>query len=126
MDCPKCSATLTPIDHPELKARKCDGCGGLLFKDGSLDVARSMKNADDIDQAPSTDMNSVRDIACPECTQTMTHMIDRTQHHIEFEACGHCDIAFLDAGELKDLTEFTIAERLKQSLATLKTNLGRG
>jgi Zn-finger nucleic acid-binding protein len=55
----------------------------------------------------------------------MLHMVDRTQHHIEFEACTRCDNVFLDAGELSDLTEFTLFERVKQALETAATNLKR-
>ena len=35
----------------------------------------------------------------------------RRQPHIAFEACGRCGV-FMDRGELTDLSEFTLRERL--------------
>lgn len=126
MDCPKCHNTLQTTAHSQLNVQKCQGCGGLLLKDGSFELARSLKDVADLDAPGEFSTNEMRDIECPECQSKMLHMIDRTQHHIEFEACTRCDNVFLDAGELTDLTDFTVFERVKQALGTAATNLKRG
>lgn len=125
MECPKCHNSLQHTAATDLNVRKCQGCGGLLLKDGTFEIARALKEVDQIDQAGDHNLNSLRDIDCPECASKMLRMVDRTQHHIEFEMCSKCDNVFLDAGELTDLTEFTLAERIKQALETAKTNLKR-
>ena len=126
MECPKCHNSMLKTDAADINVRKCQGCGGMLFKEGSFELARTLEGAANIDSDEGEfDLNHVRDIDCPECANKMMHMIDRTQHHIEFEACGRCDNVFLDAGELKDLADFTLLERIKQSLSTAKTNLSK-
>lgn len=125
MECPKCQNNLQTTSDSRLNARKCQGCGGLLLKDGSFELARTLKDVSDLDAPGDFPLNDVRDINCPECDSAMLHMVDRTQHHIEFEACTRCDNVFLDAGELSDLTEFTLFERVKQALETAATNLKR-
>ena len=126
MDCPKCHNTLQSTSHSELNVQKCQGCGGLLLKDESFEMARSLKDVGNLDAPGDFETNHIKDIDCPECGTKMLHMIDRTQHHIEFEACGRCDNVFLDAGELTDLTEFTLFQRVRQALNTAATNLNRG
>ncbi len=126
MECPKCHNSMLKTASADLDVRKCQGCGGLLLREGSFEVARTHPNAAELD-SPIGELESgdIKQIDCPECARPMMHMIDRTQHHIEFEACPHCDNVYLDAGELKDLTEFTLFERIKQSLLTAKTNLAK-
>lgn len=125
MECPKCHNNLQTTSDSNLNARKCQGCAGLLLKDGSFELARSLSDVSDLDAPGDFALNDVRDIKCPECESPMLHMVDRTQHHIEFEACTHCDNVFLDAGELSDLTEFTLFERIRQAIETATTNLKR-
>jgi Zn-finger nucleic acid-binding protein len=126
MNCPKCSSKMNTLDTDSFSALKCSGCSGIWFRDGSHELAKTIDGAGNFDTNSGndkTEFNEVRDIECPECHQKTTKMIDRTQLHIEFEACTNCRGVFFDSGEFKDLTEFTFLEQVKQAISTLKTNL---
>ncbi len=128
MDCPKCSSAMHKVDEPSLNAVKCSGCSGIFFLNGSHEDARSIKgiaSIDDADANTTSEYNAVRNIDCPNCHQKMTKMVDRTQYHINFEACSYCDSVFFDAGEFKDFTKFTFLGRIKQALGTFKDNIRR-
>lgn len=128
MKCPKCNHDMKEVDGVEFSAMKCSGCNGMWFRDGSIELARSIEGASTIDDEAHHSQaayNEVRDIECPECHQGMMKMVDREQFHIEFEACRYCNGVFLDSGEFKDMTEFTLIERVKQAVDTLKYNLSQ-
>ena len=55
----------------------------------------------------------------------MTKMTDKTQFHIKYEMCADCRGIFLDEGELLDLSEFTLTERMQQAIATYKANINK-
>ncbi|PCK09261.1 MAG: hypothetical protein COA42_05150 [Alteromonadaceae bacterium] len=126
MICPKCKCQMNAIETDSFSALKCSGCAGIWFRDGSHELAKTIKGVREIDsnsdEAKAT-YNELRDIECPECHKKTTKMVDRTQLHIEFEACTYCKGVFFDSGEFKDLTEFTFVERIKQAVTTLKSNL---
>lgn len=114
------------IKSTGFSALRCEGCEGIWFRDGSHELAKSIENAADIDvgsEHSQSAYNDVRDIDCPECKKKMIKMVDRTQLHIEFEACTYCQGVYFDSGEFKDLTEFTFSERVNQAITTLKSNL---
>jgi len=114
------------IDTQDFAALKCTGCEGIWFRGGSHEWARTIEGAADYDTESGPDqkaLNEIRDIECPECQQKMIKMIDREQLHIEFEACTYCNGVFFDAGEFKDLTDFSLFERLKQAMSTAASNL---
>ncbi|GJM14481.1 MAG: hypothetical protein DHS20C12_28840 [Pseudohongiella sp.] len=127
MNCPKCDSSMAAIDNPSFNAMKCSGCAGIWFKDASHEIAKSIKGIGEIDNTEataSTELNALRDIDCPECKRKMLKMADRTQLHIKFEACTDCYGVFFDAGEFKDLTEFTVKQRIRQAISAFKTNTG--
>ena len=53
----------------------------------------------------------------------MIPMVDKNQYHIKYEACPNCFGTFFDAGEFRDLKEFSVAERFRRMLDTLRSNL---
>ncbi|MRI32909.1 hypothetical protein EOPP23_07915 [Endozoicomonas sp. OPT23] len=127
MDCPKCQNLMNDISEPEFSALRCGGCNGIWFKDGSHEIARKLAEIPSLDSGntnAASAYNEHRDIDCPECSKKMTPMTDRVQLHIQYEACTYCDGVFFDAGEFSDLTEFTLTQRVKQAVETLKLNLG--
>lgn len=125
MDCPKCKAVMNPINNPDVVAQQCPACRGIWFKEGTHEKARNLHDIDVEKTNAAAAYGDVRDIACPECHQKMIKMIDRTQHHIHYEACTYCDGVFFDAGEFKDFTEFSFLERVKEAIATLRINIKR-
>lgn len=126
MECPKCNSSMNEIKDTAFSALKCSGCNGIWFRDGSHELAGSIKGSAAIDESQTNAAaayNSVRDIDCPECAKRMIKMVDRSQLHIEFEACTYCNGVFFDAGEFKDFTEFSFIERVKQAIDTFKSNV---
>ena len=126
MICPKCSCEMKEIETDSFSALKCVGCAGIWFRDGSHELAKSIEGVAAIDSGSEhaqAAFNDLRDINCPECNKKTINMVDRTQLHIQFEACTYCKGVFFDSGEFRDLTEFTFIERVRQAITTLKSNL---
>ncbi|WP_440906374.1 zf-TFIIB domain-containing protein (plasmid) [Catenovulum sp. SX2] len=109
-----------------ISALKCEGCAGLWFKDGQVAVEQALEHAQIFDSAENKAddfFNQVREIDCPECAKPMSKMTDKTQFHIKYEMCTDCRGIFLDQGELLDLSEFTLTERLQQAIKTYQANI---
>lgn len=117
MRCPKCSSTMNSVcSDGNFTVFKCGGCHGLCFPDGVIDVQKALSLAKRIDTGSDSDFDRIRDIQCPLCAAQMVKVMDIEQHHIHYENCSKCTATFLDAGELDDLAEFTLFERVKQRL----------
>jgi hypothetical protein len=115
------------LDEPSLSALKCSGCNGLWFRSGSHETAKDAPGIEAIDADPgesSARYNTLRDIDCPECHKKLIKMVDRAQYHIQFEACTYCHGVFFDAGEFSDYTEYSFMVRVRQTISTLRNNLG--
>ena len=128
MICPKCQSHMKAMPALPIAAHKCEGCSGLWFKDGHIAVDQAIEYAEIFDtEATKKDdfFNQVRDIDCPECAKPMSKMTDKTQFHIKYEMCADCRGIFLDEGELLDLSEFTLTERMQQAIATYKSNINK-
>lgn len=126
MQCPKCTTEMNELADLVFVAHRCNGCGGVWLGDADIDVQQHASAIDQIDTTPldhDSQLNARRDINCPACNVRLLKMLDRTQLNIEYELCPDCRGAFFDAGELKDLSEFTLRERLNQLWDTLKSNL---
>lgn len=126
MICPKCQSHMKVLNGLPISALKCEGCAGLWFKDGQVAVEQALEHAqifDSQDNKADDFFNQVREIDCPECAKPMSKMTDKTQFHIKYEMCTDCRGVFLDQGELLDLSEFTLAERLQQAIKTYQANI---
>ena len=66
--------------------------------------------------------SNMRDIKCPQCAQHMIPMVDKDQFHIKYESCPSCYGTFFDAGEFRDLKEYSVIKRFFSMLQTLRTN----
>lgn len=126
MQCPKCTTAMSELAGLAFAAHRCNGCGGVWLCDADLNVQEHAPAIEQIDTSPfdrESQMNEHRDINCPACDARLIKMLDRYQLNIEYELCPDCRGAFFDAGELKDLSEFTLLERINHLWDTLKTNL---
>ncbi len=126
MQCPKCTTEMNELAGLAFAAHRCNGCGGVWLGDADIDVRQHAPAIDQIDTTPpdrDSQMNERRDINCPACNTRLLKMLDRNQLNIEYELCPDCRGAFYDAGELKDLSEFTLRERLAGLWDTLQSNL---
>lgn len=114
IDCPKCRAGMKSILIGDVRIDRCYGCGGLwldaLEKDKLLGSKSAVKTADASDE--SRPASSSAKMLCPRDKSTMINIRDPRQLHVLFESCTVCGGIFLDAGELKDLSEITLRERL--------------
>ena len=58
--------------------------------------------------------NEKKDVYCPVCSNNkMLRMVDPVQTHIWFEQCPTCKGRFYDAGEFKDVSDYTISDFFK-------------
>jgi uncharacterized protein len=62
--------------------------------------------------------NRLGNLDCPACGHSrMIKMVDAQQPHIWYESCTACFGRFYDAGEFKDVTDFTLNDLIKRLLA---------
>lgn len=118
MQCPKCQGDMEPIAVTDLEGRRCAECGGLwlepLMRERLMDQGlESAAKVDVGDAAIGTALDEHTQINCPNCAGRMIHMVDVEQSHVGFESCSVCGGVYLDAGELRDLSQATLAERLR-------------
>jgi Zn-finger nucleic acid-binding protein len=116
MKCPKCDAAMELVTFDGVTVDRCTGCKGIWFDANEQKQLKEKKGADAIDigdVAMGKKMDKITDIKCPRCAVTMIRMVDVDQNHIDFEACTNCYGIFLDAGEFKDLKDYTVSDYLK-------------
>ena len=126
MNCPKCSSKFEKVSFGEIEVERCLGCQGLWFDMLEKDDLAKIEGSEAIDigdDQVGDEYDSLQDIKCPQCTVKMLPMVDKDQVHIKYESCPICYGTFFDAGEFRDLKEYTVLERFKEMLGTLRTNL---
>lgn len=104
---------------------RCPTCGGVWLDRGELDALRHTtlleehRNTLDALDSLGTDEPTDRPqpLLCPRDRARMSVHKHPDQRHIEFDSCSKCGGMFFDAGELTDMTEFTLGERLKALLS---------
>lgn len=120
IECPKCHTSMKQIDVEGVVVDRCQKCGGLWFDALEKDKLLSDRKAvDAIDTDPSgigRHLDAMTNIACPRDRSTLVRTSDPQQRHIHYESCTVCGGLFLDPGELKDLSRFSLLERLKTLL----------
>ncbi|MFZ4576080.1 MAG: zf-TFIIB domain-containing protein [Phycisphaerales bacterium] len=120
LSCPHCHKHMTKVKAASVTLDRCDNCGGIWLdynelQEGMKQGAGKLAKADAGGKREGQGVQMLR--YCPRDKSLMVTMVDRKQAHIEFEQCTICGGMFLDAGELKDLTAFTLGERLKAMLS---------
>ena len=120
LDCPKCGTSMQRVYIAAAIIDRCEVCGGLWFD--ALERERLLQHPEAVQKldcgplAPARVMNKVTRIHCPRDGSAMIHQVDAQQRHVGFESCTICGGVYLDAGELRDLSEVTLLERLKTLL----------
>jgi Zn-finger nucleic acid-binding protein len=126
MKCPKCHGEFEKVSLSSIEVDRCENCRGLWFDMLEKEDLVKIKGSESIDignEQAGARYREMRDIDCPSCGVAMIPMIDKDQFHIKYESCPSCYGTFFDAGEFKDLKEFTVLERFGQLLKTLRSNL---
>lgn len=103
------------VDH-------CARCGAMWFDPYELEAAIKHKSAAaNIDYGPAKqqyqwNVYRASTLLCPRDQAPLVTVPDSRQPHVEIDVCKSCGGVLLDAGELRDLSEFTLSERLKAFL----------
>jgi Zn-finger nucleic acid-binding protein len=112
----------TPL---EVTLDRCSTCGGIWLDAGELDKLtqhdpdlrlEAVKIDSGSAHRPRTRTNSAAPRQCPRDGTLLVTTEHKQQFHVMIDRCTSCHGIFLDAGELKDLSEFTLKERLRAML----------
>ncbi len=116
MRCPKCRADMEQIDYEGTEIDRCTICKGIWFDVGEIDILQDRQAAAAIDTGDAKigkQSNAMDDYQCPRCSGAMVKVVDPQQTHIWYETCSSCHGSYLDAGELRDLSDVSISDFLK-------------
>ncbi len=115
--CPKCFEPMRQLKAGAFIVDRCEQCFGIWLDQGErIKLLKDKSLVDGVDvgtEEVGKELNEIKEITCPRCQVPMHHITDRAQKHVGFEFCRECQGSFFDAGELRDLSEFTVAERIK-------------
>lgn len=116
------------VDVHGVATERCVGCGGLwleaLGRERLMSHAKAADEVDTGEAAIGEAMDEVKPRWCPSCRGPLVHLVDADQPHVGFESCTVCGGVFLDAGELRDLAEFTTSEKFKALWRRIKNAAG--
>lgn len=116
--CPRHRHPMRRFDIDGVPVDRCGICGGIWLDLGEirrlLELGPKATHAiAELDRRiDPDDISAGTPPVCPRDTTPLTQVRDPKQPHIEYDLCTHCGGVFFDAGELHDLTEFTLRERL--------------
>ena len=120
LDCPKCDEPMRPLKAGKAILDRCEKCYGIWLDPGERQKLLKDKSlVHGIDIGPpdaGKQQNEITDVNCPRCVRPMRHVLDPKQKHIGYKLCTECQGSFFDAGELTDLSEFTLSERIRAFL----------
>lgn len=120
--CPKDAALMAKVQVGQVTVDHCARCGGMWFDPYELErVIQNRKAAVDLDAGAARrqyewSVYRASTLICPRDKSELITVPDPRQPHVQIEVCRTCGGVLLDAGELKDLSEFTLSERLKAFL----------
>jgi Zn-finger nucleic acid-binding protein len=120
--CPKDATLMEKMRVGELTVDHCARCGAMWFDPYELDAVLQQKSAaTKIDYGTAAadyqyNVHRPTPMLCPRDRSPLVAVPDSRQPHVEIDICKSCGGVLLDSGELKDLSEFTLKERLKAFL----------
>ena len=118
--CPKCHEPMRALKAGDIVVDRCDKCFGIWLDKGErlkIQKDKSLVAGLDIGSADvGREQDKITECDCPRCGHPMVHITDQAQTHVGFEVCPECKGGFLDAGELTDLSEFKVTERIRALL----------
>jgi len=96
---------------------RCAGCGSVWLDAGEVErllmSTEAVLAADSGPSGPAARGQSLGEVLCPRDLTALEVVRHPEQSHIEVDRCPRCRGMLLDAGELRDMDEFTLVERLK-------------
>lgn len=129
--CPKDATIMEKltVGSSDLVVDHCGRCGAIWFDAYELErVIRAKQQGVDLDEIDYGTAKSnyeykvLRDefLECPRDHSKLLQVPDPRQPHVIIDLCRECGGVLLDAGELKDLSEFTLAERVRSIFRSKK------
>ena len=120
LNCPKCDEPMRRLTAGSAQIDRCERCFGIWLDKGERNkLLRDKATVAGVDIGSAEkgrEQDEITEVECPRCREPMSHITDRAQKHIGFEFCRECQGSFFDAGELTDLSEFTLSERIRSFL----------
>lgn len=118
--CPKDASPMASETIGRVAIDRCARCGGIWLDRGELARLRDEASIAEILEADGGSMGSAGTkhalspvLCCPRDASTLRTICDPSQTHVHFEYCASCGGMFLDAGELADLSEHSLRERVR-------------
>jgi Zn-finger nucleic acid-binding protein len=122
LHCPNCKGVMDRDELGSFCIDRCPDCGGIWLDAAELDkvVALNKSGAskgiiDRLDvgkRVPGGNTGTRTMRHCPRDQSALAATNSPTQQHVVYDRCPACLGTFLDAGELNDLADFTLAERI--------------
>lgn len=122
ISCPKDGEPMNRVTLGAVAVDRCPVCGGVWLDAGELEKIRAahLDHARTLDALDSIGVKEPivrpQPLECPRDHHRMSVHHDPKQKHVEYDLCTKCGGMFFDAGEVSDLTEFTLGERVKSLL----------
>jgi uncharacterized protein len=122
--CPKDAGPMQRVSIGSMVIDRCASCGALWFDVGEIEKVLRMKRKVSMELdagavAPRQAEGATRreGLKCPRDGESLKRRAFPEQSHIMVDECTFCHGMLLDSGELKDASDFTIAERVKSFFA---------
>ena len=117
LQCPYDGRRMDKVEVGAFAIDRCPTCAGIWFDMAELQrfIAHRFPAAK-IDSGPpraGKHDHTGKTYACPRDKSQLILISDLNQPHIRYHACTVCGGIMLDAGELSDISEFTLAEKVK-------------
>lgn len=121
--CPHDQVTMERVAVGVFSIDRCPTCGGVWLDrheiNAIIDAASSSTTIDIGPVRGARRRHSIDRPHCPRDNSPLIEMVDKNQPHVGVDACTVCGGVYLDAGELKDLSVYTLRERLRHVLPGL-------
>ncbi len=105
---------------PGVTIDRCARCGALWLDANEMEQIFALHAAKSVDLGPFGADNKpngpIAPLHCPRDHSLLVEIADKQQKHVLIMLCTECGGKLLDAGELIDLSEFTMMERLRAAL----------
>lgn len=98
---------------------RCAKCGALWMDAHEMEQILALGAVKQADLGPfgrDKPNGPIAPLNCPRDHSLLVEVADKKQMHVLIMLCTECGGKLLDAGELTDLSEFTMAERLRAAL----------
>lgn len=118
--CPHDQVAMERLKIGENFIDRCPTCGGIwLDRHEIARIIDRTPSGSTLDAGPvrgARRRHSIDRPHCPRDRSPLIEMIDKNRPHVVVDACTVCGGVYLDAGELKDLSVYTLGERLRHVL----------